>query len=390
MGPADQSARFRRTGARAAVFHILAPMLPRLLVLAMLLVLAAAAPAEARRQVPFGWLGVNADGPLTGDAPAGEWDRLAGSGAESVRLAVRWNAAQPARAGALDLAGTDAAVLAAASRGLTVLPVIQDTPGWAASDRADGAASPPRDPATYAAFVRALAARYGPKGSLWAEHPEVRPIPIRAWQVWNEPNLSRYWARQPFARSYVRLVRATRAAVRGVDRGARIVLAGLPNRSWQALATIYRAGGRGTFDVVALHPYTGKPRDVVRLVEYARRVARRHHDGGVPIWLTELSWPAARGRVSGTPGFETTDRGQATRLREAVRLLAAARRRLGIGAVYWYTWLSAEGASSAFTYSGLRRIRDGATISAPSLTAYRAAARTLQGCAKAPGNARSC
>jgi hypothetical protein len=372
------------------VFHILAPMLRRLLLLSTLLALAAASPAEARRHVPFGWLGVNADGPLSGSAPAGEWDRMAGSGAESVRVAVRWSAAQPAQAGSLDLGPIDATVLAAATRGLTVLPVVQDTPGWAATDPADGAASPPRDPADLAAFMRALVARYGPRGSVWTEHPEVRARPIRAWQVWNEPNLTRYWARQPFARDYVRLLRATRRAVRAADRGARIVLAGLPNRSWQALATIYRAGGRGTFDAVALHPYTGKPSDVVRLVEYARQVMRRHHDARTPVWLTELSWPAAKGKVSGTPGFETTDRGQATRLRDAVGRLAAARTRLRIGAVYWYTWLSAEGPSSAFTYSGLRRLRDGATISAPSLEAFRGVARRLQGCAKAPGDARRC
>ena len=54
---------------------------------------ATAAPAHgASRQVPRGWLGVTADGPLTDSAfgtPA-EWDRLAGSGAESVRTAFWW------------------------------------------------------------------------------------------------------------------------------------------------------------------------------------------------------------------------------------------------------------------------------------------------------------
>jgi arabinogalactan endo-1,4-beta-galactosidase len=213
---------------------------------------------------------------------------------------------------------------------------------------------------------------------------------VRRGQIWNEPNLTRYWARQPFAKRFVALLRAARRALRATDPGAKVVLPGLPNRSWTALREIYEAGGRGTFDVVALHPYTGKPRDVVRLVKYARVVMKRHRDARKPVWITELSWPAAKGRVTGTPGFETTERGQAARLREALRRLAAARRSLRIGAVYWYTWLSAEGGGSAFTYSGLRRVRGGQVVSARSLGVYRSSARRLEGCAKAAGDARRC
>jgi hypothetical protein len=367
-------------------------MLRRLVVLSFAAALLLPATAQAKRQVPFGWLGVVADGPLTdGMADSGaEWDRIAGSGAESVRVAVRWAPAQPAAGAAPQLAAVDATVLAAAARGLTVLPVVQDTPAWAALDPGAGTASPPRDPAHLAAFLRALAARYGPSGTLWAEHPEVRRAPVRRWQVWNEPNLTRYWSEQPFAKRFVRLLRASRRALRAVDRGARVVLAGLPNRSWTALRSIYAAGGRGTFDVVALHPYTGRPKNVVRLVSYARRVMRRYHDTRMPVWVTELSWPAAKGKVQGTPGFETTETGQASRLREALRRLSAERRRLRIGAVYWYTWVSAEGTGSAFSWSGLRRLRAGAVFSAPSLEVFASAAKRLEGCAKRPGDARHC
>jgi Glycosyl hydrolase family 53 len=367
-------------------------MLRRLVLLSVAAALLLPATAQAKRQVPFGWLGVVADGPLTdGMADSGaEWDRLAGSGAESVRVGVRWAPAQPSAGAAPQLAAVDATVLAAAARGLTVLPVVQDTPGWAALDPGAGTTSPPRDPADLAAFLRALAARYGPAGTLWAEHPEVRRVPVRRWQIWNEPNLTRYWSEQPFAARFVRVLRAGRRALREVDRGAQVVLAGLPNRSWTALESIYKAGGRGTFDVVALHPYTGQPKNVVRLVTYARRVMRRHHDARMPVWVTELSWPAAEGKVQGTPGFETTERGQAARLREALKRLAAERRRLRIGAVYWYTWLSAEGTGSAFTWSGLRRLRGGAVFSARSLAVYANAAKRLEGCAKRPGDARRC
>jgi hypothetical protein len=342
--------------------------------------------------VPRGWLGVMADGPLTTPGfaePAAEWDRIAGSGAETVRVAFWWSDLEAAGPGALDFAAADGTVLAAAARGLEVVPVVQGTPEWARLRPGDGA-SPPRDPAEYARLLTALVGRYGPRGSLWTEHPEVRRRPIRSWQIWNEPVLTRYWSEQPFARRYVRLVRAADRALKRADRGSETILAGLPNESWLAVRAIYRAGGRGAFDAVALHPYTGKPRNVVRLVALARREMRRAGDRRAAVWITELSWPAAKGKVNGTAGFETTDAGQATRLQSAIRLLAAARRRLGIERVLWYTWVSTEGGPSSFDYSGLRRIRDGRLVTAPALAAFRRAAKRIEGCAKPLGDARRC
>jgi hypothetical protein len=358
------------------------------------LLLAAPAAQAAKRSVPRGWLGVIADGPLTrpGAAMDGEWDLMASSGAESVRTAFYWPAAQPSATAPPDLTRYDDVVLAAARRHLPVLPIVTGTPGWAATTPGDET-SPPRDNRTYTDFLRALVARYGPQGSLWAEHPELPRLPIRAWQIWNEPNLTRYWTPprgQGFARGYVKLLRAAHRALREADAGSRTILAGLPNESWTALRAIYHRGGRGAFDAVALHPYTGKPRNVVKLAELARREMRRAHDGRTPIWITELSWPAAKGRTENTAGFETTDKGQAARLKQGLKLLARARKRLRIQRVYWYTWLSQEGSPNSFDYSGLRRVRGSETVSVPALATFRAAARRLEGCAKAPGDASRC
>jgi hypothetical protein len=276
---------------------------------------------------------------------------------------------------------------------MPVLPIVTGTPGWAAS-RAHDETSPPRDPQLYADFLRTLVARYGPAGSLWAEHPEVAARPIRDWQIWNEPNLTRYWTpprgQGSFARSYVKLLRVAHRALRAADKGSRTILAGLPNESWTDLRKVYKAGGRGSFDAVALHPYTGKPRNVVRVAELARKEMRRFKDGRTPIWITELSWPAAKGKTKNTTGFETTDRGQAARLTKGLALLAGARKRLRIQRVFWYTWLSREPSPNSFDYSGLRRVRGGQIVSVPALAAFQKAARRLEGCAKAPADATRC
>ena len=366
----------------------------RLVLLALVCVLALPATADAaRREVPRGWLGVVVDGPMTDPTFAqgpGEWDLLAGSGAESVRAAVYWNQVQPTGPGELNFAASDPIFLAAAQRDVDVLPVVQGTPNWAAKTPFDPG-SPPRDNEDFARFLTALVMRYGPNGSLWAEHPEVSRQPVRSWQIWNEPNLTRYWNVAPWASSYVALLKRAHKALKAADPGSQTVLAGLPNESWEALAAIYRAGARRSFDIVSLHPYTGQPQSVVRIVKIVRHEMHRRGDDTLPIWVTELSWPAAQGKTVQHNDFETTEQGQSSRLGKGLPMLADERKRLRIGRVYWYTWLSHEEITdSAFDFSGLRRLRSGRLVSAPSLTVFTRLARRFQGCAKQSGDARRC
>jgi len=354
---------------------------------------ALASPAfAAKRQVPRGWLGVVVDGPLVESGFAGdaEWDRMAGAGAESVRTAVYWNQIQPNSGAEANFAASDPVVLDAAQRGLGVLPVVQGIPAWASLNAGDPA-SPPRDPADLGRLMTLLVGRYGPNGSLWAEHPEVRKTPIREWQIWNEPNLTRYLNVAPWAPAYVKMLKAAHTALKAADPGAKTVLAGLPNESWEAIDQIYDAHGRGAFDVVTLHPYTGKPKNVVRIVKIVRRHMAERGDKKLPIWITELSWPAGLGHTKQEGDFSTTNAGQAQRLDAGMKLIVAARKQLKIDRVYWYTWLSAEGVTaSAFDYSGLRRLRNGQLVDAPALSVFTRIAKQLQGCAKPAGNALIC
>src|SRR5439155_1445976 len=129
-----------------------------------------------------------------------------------------------------------------------------------------------------AAFMGALTRRYGPGGSFWTEHPELTAQPIRYWQIWNEPSFNTFWSDQPFADDYVALVRASRNAIKAVDPGAKIVLAGLPNKSWNSLEKIYKAGGKDEFDIAGFHPFTAKVDGVRTILEKDRKVMSKYHD----------------------------------------------------------------------------------------------------------------
>ena len=169
--------------------------------------------------------------------------------------------------------------------------------------------------------------------------------------------------------SYVALLKRADKALKAADPGAKTVLAGLPNESWKALKAIYDAGARGSFDVVALHPYTGIPENVVRIVKIVRReMARRGDAQGARVdHGAVLAGGEGQDRPS-TAASRRPRRARRDRLKEGLPLLADERRTLLIGRVYWYTWLSVEGITdSAFDYSGLRRMRDGQLHDAPAL-----------------------
>jgi hypothetical protein len=380
-----------------------------------LLWLPALAAAASQRQIPTRFLGTVADGPLFDDAALSradtslghELDLMVRAGVESVRLSFYWAPLQPYaswdevpaaergqfRDGAgvpTDFRTTDRIVELTAQRGLALLPVVLRAPDWAARFPGEWA-SPPADPRAYAAFVRSLAERYGSRGSFWREHPRLRRLPLTEWQLWNEPTMQSFWLTQPFASDYVALLRVTRRALRQADRSARIVLAGLVYESWDALEQVYRAGGRGLFDALALHPFTRRPHDVLRIIERNRTVMERHRDRGKAIYLSELSWPSSRGRIPVRYGYETNERGQARRLTAALRLLARNRRRLGLRRVYWYTWLTRETHPDyPFDYAGLRRLHPGRVRSKPAMRAFRRTALRLEGCVAKRGTATRC
>ena len=177
--------------------------------------------------------------------------------------------------------------------------------------------------------------RYGPQGSFWRAHPELKPDPIRAWQVWNEPSLPAYWPTGPSPAGYARLLAATARAIRRSDPQATIVSAGLPQTRigvpfGRFAEGLYRAGAAGSFDVLAIHPYARDAAGVVAAVAEARRVMDRNGDRS-PIWVTEIGW-ASSGPSS---DFTVGARGQAERVRATLLALTARRQQLGLeGIVY--------------------------------------------------------
>jgi hypothetical protein len=345
-----------------------------LLIAAALLLAPAALSAHAA--VPKGFFGVMVNGPLDDPAAdlAGQAADMRAAGVESWRAEFAWDLIEPTR-GVYDWAATDRKVLVAATAGLDVLGLAVRAPAWANGGNLDPFV-PPRDPATFAGYLRALVGRYGPQGSLWTEHPDVPRRPVRAWEIWNEPNLAVYFRAQPFARPYAALLRAAYPVVKRADPGATVLMASMANFSWRDLAKLLGTPGpRLRFDAAGAHPFSGRPSNVLKIVRLNREALDRRGYRKVALWLTELTWSSAKGKKTPlTQNWETTEAGQAQRLRDAYRLLLRERVRLRLARVFWYTWATVDdGSTNSFDYSGLRTLRPGGGFAdKPALAAFRA------------------
>jgi hypothetical protein len=342
-----------------------------------------------------------ADGVLLGrtdDQLAHEFDVMRATGVESVRIVVYWADLQPREPGSpvpggwragrndvpTDFATTDRLFAQAARHQMGVLPVVLRSPPWAA-ENPGLYTSPPKEDKPYTDFLGTLIDRYGPRGTFWDEHPDVPKRPQRDWQIWNEPNINRYWdSPRPFQQRYARLLRASHKAIKADDPGARVVLSGFANFSWRALAAAYRAGIRGQFDLAAVHPFTARPRFMLKIVRLNRDVMARYGDARRRIAISELTWPSAKGKTKNTVGWETTEGGQAARLRYAFRALLARRRAWRIERITWSTWLTPDADSdNSFDWSGLRKLDPGdpagEPVDKPALAAYRQIALPSEG-----------
>jgi hypothetical protein len=346
--------------------------------------LACAAPASAR--TPAGFFGTVWDGEALGAPDAAQdtqWGTMASSGIEAVRGTFSWADAQRGPGQAFDFRRSDRMVRLAAAHGLTLLPVVQYVPAWARAYR-KRPTSPPRREADYTAYLGALVARYGPSGSFWAENPALPRSPVREWQIWNEPHLLNYWDAPPRSRwgsprGYVRLLKASHRAIKAADPGAKVVLAGLTQLAWNELTKLYRAGARRYFEVATLQTFPQTPARALRATRLFRRAMVRAGDRRKPMYITEITWPASKGRTKGIRfQRQETDKGMARRLTQALRLLGRHARSLRLRRVYWYTWASHYGhGGSIFRYSGLVRYSGGVFTPRPALSAFRRTARRL-------------
>jgi hypothetical protein len=328
----------------------------RKLIPLFVLALFALAPASAGAGLPPGFIGISPQSSSNRE----DFELMRKAGVQSVRLQLNWAAVQgesPVFAGS-DWRGFDRDVQVAAEAGLRLMPFVIGTPDWVAPS---SIALPVRSSWqrwAWASFLREAVERYGPEGLFWEEHPDLRFLPIRRWEIWNEENIVTF-AHQPDPAPFAKLIRIAGRVLHGVDPGARVILGGLFGRPLQIppnvasgdfLNRLYRAGNvKPYFDGVALHPYVADAQAMEAQIVNLRRIMDVHHDSRTPVYVTELGW----GSRGGPTRWERGLFGQAEQLSRSFAMLSANRLRWRIGGAWWFTWSDVEGTCSFCRSAGL-------------------------------------
>lgn len=321
--------------------------------LSAVLVLAITGPFSGRSQQPRVETEVSTSscrefgiaGPAAWDyMPVGDFrdmvDEQVALGATQIRLSAVWKDIERER-GRYDWSGLDQRVDAVVEAGLVPLMLIHMYPDWVEDFGVLGSGSA----VEFGEFAEEVATRYGDR--------------VDAYEIWNEPNLARFWP-SPDPDAYAELLAESSPKIAAADPGAEIISGGLapatnvPGYSVAGLdflGRLYELGAHDHLTAVAVHPYSYPERpsgdshwNGFRQLRDYRELMRSHGDGAKQIWLTEYGAPTGgEGGVS--------EQAQAEMIVEALRLTSS---EPGLGPIFLYTMYDLDlGVDDRESYFGL-------------------------------------
>ena len=217
-----------------------------------------------------------------------------------VKQTFAWSDLEP-RQGKWDWEQADRILSETDRHGLGLIARLGKVPPWARSPLADTDAhdAPPAILEDWSNYCSTVAARYRGR--------------IVAYQIWNEPNLSREWGNQaPDAAAFVELLAACSSAIRQADPDAILISAGLSptgtndRTAWPDdvyLDHMYRNDFQKYIDVVGVHapgyaaPEIGPDDDeanarwfTFRRIEDLRKIMLRYNDEARQMAIMEFGY----------------------------------------------------------------------------------------------------
>jgi hypothetical protein len=319
--------------------------------------LCAIAPATASAGHPRDFVGIDSQDTFQAafnndmNAMTTNLSGQANIGVKIHRQPFNWDLLEP-RKGRYDLSITDRYMTKMAAHGMRVLPVLFDAPPFHAKrkDRpGKGMYSRPKSGRALGKFGRALIKRYGPRGTFWKQRGMKRyrkRSAIRAWQIWNEPNLRQYWSGRPNAKQYVRMLLAARKQMRKAPYGkkAEIVTAGVPESKIRGavplrkyIPRMYKAGLRKIKHTFGFNAYANNTTDLNNKIRRVRKLMNKGRAKRKKIWITEIGWASAGKKHRLRKGRK----GQAREITRAIRLIGKQRKKRRLRGFIYYNWRDA-------------------------------------------------
>lgn len=214
-------------------------------------------------------------------------DRMKAAGMTYVRFDVSWKNSEPTRGTFRYLDKLDTVISEIQKRRMSLTMTVIETPAWANGSK--GAFAPPTNVADYARFVGVLAKRYAGRFGM-------------VYEIWNEPNDINFWTTGVNVAKYTAMLKAAYKAIKTVDPDAIVLGGSILYNDVKFLHGIYANGGGGSFNALAIHPYslayapgsTANSYFSFKLSVPLFKKAMATHGTVKPIWITEMGWSSAR------------------------------------------------------------------------------------------------
>ena len=168
---------------------------------------------------------------------------------------------------------------AARGRGIEVLLILDfSNPLYTGSDKRAPANDAERQ--AFARYCREVVQR-------------CRPLGVRHYEIWNEPNASTFWRPQPNPEDYARLLEAAYRSCKEADPKATVLGCSTAGTDLDYIGRVSRAGGASFMDGVSFHPYCQPSPPERRLMTDIAKVQKAAPDK--PLWITEFGYPTYAG-----------------------------------------------------------------------------------------------
>lgn len=238
-------------------------------------------------------------------------DLIQGAGIGWIRDEVYWSEVEKKK-GVFDFPPSyDRYLRAAQARGIQVL-LILDFGNALYSGSEKGAPATEAERQAFARYCREVVKRF-------------RPLGVRHYEVWNEPNASTFWRPQPNPEDYARLLETAYKTCKDADPGSTVLGCSTSGTDLDFIGRVFAAGGGRFMDAVSFHPYCqplAPEKKLLADISKLKGVAP-----GKPLWITEFGYPT----YTGAAGVD-----EETQANYAVRAFLLARTSPAVERVFWY------------------------------------------------------
>ena len=215
--------------------------------------------------------------------------KIKNAGIKWIRIDIDWSVAEPSN-NKYNFTEIDRVINYAHSNGLSVLAIIAYTPDWANNKK--GSNYPPDNIQHWKDFVHYVVKRYKSK--------------VKYWNIWNEPNLERFFALKKDA--FVNQIFLPAAKIiRGLDSGAFIVGPELSHHNsegheWYFWLKYILTTCKDYIDIVSHHIYKDEGvyyvyevlQDGEQYLPSVMEIIEETGHGSKPFWITEIGWHTAK------------------------------------------------------------------------------------------------